>query len=62
VEYVVECGVAGKIFTRNPLEAREVELWLRSINEKSILHAELGYTGGMAVLQIADLILKRTAE
>jgi len=62
VQYIVECGVAGKFFARNPLEAREVEIWLRPINEKSILRAELRYTGGMAVLQIADLILKRTAE
>jgi hypothetical protein len=59
VEYIVECGTIGKIFSRDPLEAKEVEIWIGPIDEKGNINAELRYTQGSAVFPMAGMVLSK---
>jgi hypothetical protein len=51
ISYIVRCGKIGKIFTNDPLDLKEVELWLSPIKEN--MNAELRYTEGLAVFPMA---------
>ncbi|OFY64003.1 MAG: hypothetical protein A2V64_12390 [Bacteroidetes bacterium RBG_13_43_22] len=58
VAYKVECGSIGKIFERDPLDSKEVEIWLGPLKGNTI-DAELRYTEGWAYFPMAQLIFTR---
>lgn len=53
VAYIIKCGRIGKIFENDPLESKEVEIWLSPVQEK--MKAELRYTEGLAVYPMGEL-------
>lgn len=57
VAYIVKCGRIGKIFNDDPLESKEVELWLSPL--KGNLEAELRYTEGFAVFPMGQLVFEK---
>ncbi|MBN1338316.1 MAG: hypothetical protein JXA03_03270 [Bacteroidales bacterium] len=40
-EYHIECYLTGKIFGKDPLEAKEVDIWLTLLNENGKIKADL---------------------
>lgn len=58
ISYIIDCGKIGEIFTGDPLEKKEVQIWLMPANKDS-LEAELRYTDGWAVFPMAGLRLVR---
>jgi hypothetical protein len=59
VAYIVECGYIGKIFSNDPLENKEIEIWLSPIDSSGLIEAELRYTEGMAVFPMAGIMFRR---
>ncbi len=59
VAYIVECGKIGKIYTKDPLEKKEVELWLLTMNGNDSLKAELRFTENMSAFPMADIFFTR---
>jgi len=41
VEYHIECSLTGKIFEKDPLETKKVDIWLTLLNEKGKIKADL---------------------
>lgn len=58
VAYNIECGSIGKIFDKDPLDEKEVELWLGPVKNNTI-DAELRYTQGLAYFPMAGGIFKK---
>jgi hypothetical protein len=56
---IVKCGEIGKIFATDPLNKKEVELWLIPTPDKNKLEAELRYTEGLAVFPMASIMLSK---
>jgi len=59
VAYIIKCGKIGKIFNEDPLDNKEVELWLSPITPDSLLNTELRYTSGLSVFPMAGFKLGR---
>lgn len=57
--YIVQCGEVGKIFPRDPLDSKEVEIWLSPIAGDS-MEAELRYTKGWAAFPMAGMVFRKT--
>ncbi|MBS4056342.1 MAG: hypothetical protein KGZ82_03375 [Bacteroidales bacterium] len=57
VAYIIECGNIGKIFDDDPLENKEVELWLGPSG--NYIEAELRFTEGWAVFPMGNLLLRK---
>ncbi len=57
VAYIIQCGSIGKIFPEDPLEQKEVELWLGPV--KGHMNAELRFTERMAQFPMADLKFRK---
>ncbi|MCX6275651.1 MAG: hypothetical protein NTV09_10645 [Bacteroidetes bacterium] len=57
VAYIIKCGRIGKIFENDPLETKEVEIWLSPVEEK--MKAELRFTEGMAVFPMGELTFSK---
>jgi hypothetical protein len=57
IAYIVECGKIGKIFDHDPLDLKEVEIWIAPLGEK--MNAELRFTEGMAVFPMGDIVLTK---
>ena len=53
---IIECGSIGKIFNDDPLNAKEVELWLGPL-EGNMIDTELRYTEGWAQFPMAGMLL-----
>lgn len=60
VAYIVRCGGVGRIFPGDPLESKEVELWLGPIHGE--MKAELRYTQGGAQFPMGDFRFRREEE
>lgn len=58
IAYIIKCGRIGKIFDNDPLDAKEVEIWLGPLKGNTI-DAELRYTEGWAHFPMAGLIFTR---
>lgn len=58
IAYIVKCGLIGKIFDKDPLENKEIEIWLGPLKGNTI-DAELRYTEGWAYFPMAELIFTR---
>ena len=57
----IECGSIGKIFNDDPLNAKEVELWLSPM-EGNTIDAELRQTEGGAQFPMAGIKLVKAAD
>jgi hypothetical protein len=58
---IIECGSIGKIFSDDPLDAKEVELWLGPL-EGHMIDTELRYTEGWAQFPMAGMLLKKSDD
>lgn len=59
VVYIIECGEIGRIFESDPLEKKEVELWISPLKKSGTLEAELRYTSRMSQFPMAGLVFKK---
>ena len=57
VAYIVDCGKIGKIFPDDPLDNKEVQIWLKPI--KGDMGSELRYTECLAYFPMGDLLFKK---
>jgi hypothetical protein len=58
IAFSIECGKIGKIFENDPLDLKEVELWLAPLKGTTI-EAELRFTQGLAYFPMAGGILTK---
>lgn len=58
IAYIIECGSIGRIFDSDPLDNKEVEIWLGPL-KGNIIDAELRYTEGWAYFPMAGMIFAR---
>ena len=56
----IKCGSVGEIFENDPLENKEVELWLGPI--KGNIDAELRYTQGGSHFPMAGMLFTRVDQ
>lgn len=56
VAYIVRCGTVGKLFPEDPLNSKEVELWLGPVAGGK-MEAELRFTEGNAVFPMGGMKL-----
>lgn len=56
--FQIECGKIGKIFPDDPLDSKEVEIWLCPV-EGDRMDSELRYTEGRAHFPMAGLLFYR---
>lgn len=61
IVHLIDCGSIGKIFTSDPLESKQIQIWLGSMNEDEI-EAELRNTGSSSDIPIASLKLKKVKD
>jgi hypothetical protein len=62
VSYIIKCGSIGKIFENDPLENKEVEIWLSPIEGNESMKAELRYTANMAMFPMAGMTFEKLKE
>jgi len=62
VAYIIDCGTIGKLFTTDPLERKNVEIWISPLASDNIMKAELRYTDGMEDFPMANLQLTKASE
>ncbi len=60
IAYIIQCGKIGKIFEKDPLDSKEVEIWLSQINET--MEAEIRYTERHALFPMAGIIFVKEKE
>ncbi|MBN1199323.1 MAG: hypothetical protein JXA23_08225 [Bacteroidales bacterium] len=60
VSFVIECGPIGKIFPDDPVEMKEVEVWLDSPDENGRIKASLRLGG--SVFPMADIVFEKVKE
>lgn len=60
VAYIVECGKVGKLFEQDPLESKELELWLSPIQQD--MKAEIRCTEGMGAFPMASIVFAKEKE
>lgn len=58
LEEIIECGTIGKIFEDDPMDPKEVQLWLAPMKEGAI-DTELRFTTGMAQFPMAGFMLRK---
>jgi hypothetical protein len=59
LSFTVECGTIGKIFENDPLESKEVELWLSPGPVKGMIDGELRYTQGVHYFPMAGFVFTK---
>ena len=59
IAYNVKCGELGKIFPDDPLNSKEVQIWLCPLKNE-MMEGELRYTEGMAQFPMAGLMFYKT--
>ena len=57
ISYIIECGSIGKIFNNDPLENKEVEIWLGPLN--TTIDSELRFTEGIAHFPMAGMLFTK---
>lgn len=60
IAYIIKCGKIGKIFGTDPLENKEVEIWLSPIENN--MKAEIRYTESGDKFPMAGLIFEKMIE
>jgi len=61
IAFSIQCGKVGKIFENDPLDLKEVELWLGPVIEGTI-DGELRYTQGQAYFPMAGAIFTKEED
>lgn len=61
ITFSIQCGKVGKIFENDPLDLKEVELWLGPVIEGTI-DGELRYTQGLAYFPMAGGIFTKEED
>jgi hypothetical protein len=61
IAFTIQCGKVGKIFENDPLDLKEVELWLGPII-KGTIDGELRYTQGLAYFPMAGAIFTKAED
>jgi hypothetical protein len=56
VAFIIECASVGKIFNNDPMETKEVEIWLGPIKDNGSIEAELRYTEGLSDFPMSGMI------
>jgi hypothetical protein len=59
VAYIVECGRIGKLFPSDPLDAKNVEIWISPVDNDNYLEAELRYSDGAEEFPMAGIKFSR---
>lgn len=52
---IIKCGSIGKIFENDPIDNKEVQLWLSPMKEEGVMEAELRYTEGSTYFPMAGV-------
>lgn len=60
IAYIIKCGKIGKIFETDPLENKEVEIWLSPIENN--MKAEIRYAESGDKFPMAGLIFEKVVE
>lgn len=60
IAYIIKCGKIGKIFETDPLENKEVEIWLSPIENN--MKAEIRYAESGDKFPMAGLIFEKMVE
>jgi hypothetical protein len=55
IAFTIECGKIGKIFENDPLDLKEVEIWLNPGPVNGIIDGELRYTQGVNYFPMAAM-------
>jgi hypothetical protein len=58
IAFTIECGQVGKIFKNDPLDSKEVELWLGPLKSNNI-DGELRFTQGASHFPMAGFVLTK---
>lgn len=58
--FIIKCGSIGKIFENDPIENKEVQLWLSPL--KKNIDAELRYTQGGSQFPMAGVVFTKVDE
>lgn len=61
IAFNIKCGKIGKIFENDPLDSKEVELWLGPII-KGTIDGELRYTQGLAYFPMAGAVFIKVKD
>ncbi len=59
LSFTIECGKIGKIFENDPLDSKEVELWLSPGPVNGKINGGLRYTQGTTYFPMSSIILTR---
>ncbi len=59
VSYIIECGSIGRIFNSDPVNRKEVEIWISPIKDNEVLEAELRFIENKAVFPMASLLFHK---
>ncbi len=62
ISYVIDCGSVGKIFTNDPIDGKQIQLWLRPIKEDGTIEADMRLFQGYSVFPMATLTLKKVKD
>ncbi|MBN2632450.1 MAG: hypothetical protein JXR66_02765, partial [Bacteroidales bacterium] len=62
LSFTIECGKIGKIFDKDPLPLKEVELWISSGPANGSIEGELRYTQGANYFPMAGLFFIKSKE
>ena len=60
IAYIVKCGKIGKIFEKDPLASKEIEIWLCPI--KTNMEAEIRYTEKGSKFPMAGVVFEEVKE
>ena len=60
VAYIVKCGKIGKIFEKDPLVSKEIEIWLSLI--KTNMEAEIRYTEKGSKFPMAGIVFEEVKD
>lgn len=61
IAFNIKCGKIGKIFNDDPLDSKEVQLWLGPVI-KGTIDGELRYTQGLAYFPMAGVIFSKAED
>jgi hypothetical protein len=58
IAYIVKCGKTGRFYEKDPLDSKEIEIWLSPINGRT-MEAEIRYTENGAKFPMASIVFTK---